>query len=213
MISDPVALSPVSRLDHWEQRYSTDEYRQVSFPSAFLRSQAHRLKPGQRALAVADLGGFNSVWLARQGLDVVSIEESASALTSARQLAEREHVKISFEYADLLQWNWPQAAFDVVTAIFVQSLSPAEREQVFESMKASLKQGGLLLVQGYTPRQLDFRTGGPSSLEQLYTEELLRDLLVGLDLLELREHESVIREGSGHNGMSGLIEAVGRRAA
>lgn len=219
MITDPNARSVLSpdapnpRLDHWEQRYSTDDYLFGTAPNVFLRSQHHRLKPGQRALAVADGEGRNGVWLAQKGLDVLSVEGAANALAKARQLAEREGVTLQFEQADLLHWQWPESEFDVVVAIFIQFLSPLERETVFAAMKSALKPGGLLIVQGYTPRQLDFRTGGPSSLEQLYTEELLRDLLDDMKILEMREHESIINEGTGHSGMSGLIDAVGQRVS
>ncbi|HEX5364970.1 MAG TPA: SAM-dependent methyltransferase, partial [Gallionella sp.] len=96
-------------------------------------------------------------------------------------------------------------------AIFIQFAPPGLREQMFAHIERSLKPGGLLLLQGYTPRQLEYRTGGPSQVENLYTEALLREAFVGMEILHLAEHDSVISEGAGHRGMSALIDLVARK--
>jgi hypothetical protein len=70
-----------------------------------------------------------------------------------------------------------------------------------------------LLLQGYTPRQLEYKTGGPSAAENLYTEVLLRDAFADMDILHLSEHDSEIFEGAGHSGMSALIDLVARKRA
>jgi hypothetical protein len=67
------------------------------------------------------------------------------------------------------------------------------------------------LLQGYTPRQLEYRTGGPSQSENLYTEPMLREEFADMEILHLSEHDDIIREGEGHNGMSALIDLVARK--
>ncbi|MDP2793183.1 MAG: hypothetical protein Q8O25_03725 [Sulfurisoma sp.] len=74
-----------------------------------------------------------------------------------------------------------------------------------------MKPGGLPLMQGYTPKQVEYRTGGPSAVENLYTAELLRAEFAGWEILELREHEDVLAEGAGHKGRSALIDLVARK--
>lgn len=204
--------TPDPRVHHWEQRYDTEDYIFGTEPAAFLLAQAQHLQPGQRALAVADGEGRNGVWLARQGLEVVSVEASDNALKKARQLAAQHAVTVLFEQANLLHWQWPEASFDVVAALFIQFLTPPERAQVFAAMRAALKPGGLLLLQGYGLKQLDYRTGGPSVPEQLYTPQLMRELLSGMELLLLREHEMNLDEGH-HAGRSALIDVVARQPA
>ena len=78
-------------------------------------------------------------------------------------------------------------------------------------MVASLKPGGLLILQGYTPRQLDYRTGGPPILSHLYTADLLRTAFAGLTIITLSEYEADVQEGTGHSGRSALIGLVARR--
>ena len=49
----------------------------------------------------------------------------------------------------------------------------AERDRKWAGMRRALKRGGLLIIQGYTPKQLDYGTGGPKAVEQLYTRAML----------------------------------------
>jgi cyclopropane fatty-acyl-phospholipid synthase-like methyltransferase len=195
--------------ERWEARFRTTGYLFGKEPNAFLRSQAGRLQGRTTALAVADGEGRNGVWLAEQGLDVLAVDFSATALAKARLLAQERGVRLRTEIADLTTWRWPQAGFEVVAAIFVQVITAAERSEFFAGIKAALKPGGLLLMQGYRPEQLRYRTGGPPSVEQLYTRALLEEAFGDFTSLEIREHDSTIAEGSAHVGMSALIDLVG----
>lgn len=197
----------------WTTRYKDagEDYLFGTAPNRFLARQAHRLHPGWTALSVADGEGRNSVWLAEEGLAVTAVELSPVGLHKARRLAESRRVTVEFVQADLMAWDWPVAAFDVVAAIFVQFVAPAQRPAFFARMAGTLKPGGLLLLQGYTPKQVEYRTGGPSAVENLYTEELLREAFAGMEILELRAYEEHIEEGSGHKGHSALIDLVARR--
>ena len=202
---------------HWNGRYASagDDYLFGTAPNKFLKSQLQRLHPGQKALSVADGEGRNSVWLAEEGLVVTAVELSPVALHKARRLAVARHAEVDFVLADILKWAWPVGGYDAVAAIFMQFVAPAERSLVFERMQAALNPGGLLLLQGYTPKQLEYRTGGPSALENLYTAELLREAFGAMEILELREHEDHLEEGSsghrGHWGRSALVDLVARK--
>jgi cyclopropane fatty-acyl-phospholipid synthase-like methyltransferase len=193
----------------WDQRYSGEEYFYGTEPNAFLVSQAGRLRSGMKCLAVADGEGRNGVWLAEQGLDVLSVDASPVAQTKAQKLAQVRGVKMRFGQVDLLQWAGDDL-YDMVAAIFIQFVGPDLRAQQFANLKQHLKPGGLLLLQGYRPQQLDYKTGGPSQVENLYTETMLRELCADMEILHLQEHDSVIHEGSGHSGMSALIDLVAR---
>ena len=199
-------------LERWNQRYGEAEYIFGTAPNAFLAAQAALLKPGQRALCVADGEGRNSVWLAEQGLEVVAFDFSPVALGKARRLAASRGVRVRYELATVYDWPWPQAVFDVVAAIFVQFADPPMREFLFERMIAALKPGGLALVEGYTPAQLKYGTGGPKQVDQLYTEELLREAFGALEILRLTAYEAELDEGSRHRGMSAVIDLVARRS-
>jgi hypothetical protein len=78
-------------------------------------------------------------------------------------------------------------------------------------MRRALKPGGLLIVQGYTPRQLEYGTGGPKQLEHLYTREMLEEAFGDLDDVRIVEEECELREGSGHSGMSAVVGLTARK--
>lgn len=162
---------------------------------------------------MSDGEGRNSVWLAGCGLEVVAFDISPVAAEKAKRLAAERGVTVAFEVADVYGWNWPSEAFDVVAAIFVQFADPPMRSFMFERIARALKPKGLLLLQGYTPKQIEYRTGGPPHAENMYTPELLRSAFASLEILELREHERVLAEGTQHRGRSALIDLVARKPA
>jgi cyclopropane fatty-acyl-phospholipid synthase-like methyltransferase len=199
--------------EFWNERFGGEEYFYGTTPNAFLASQAHLLKPGQFVLSVADGEGRNGVWLAEQGLDVLAVDFSEKALQKSRKLAESRGVTLQTELVDVHNWNWGENRFDVIVAIFIQFASPQERPRLHQSIQRALKPGGLLLLQGYTPKQLEFRTGGPSNRDNLYNAADLQHDFAAMGILQLREHETVINEGPGHSGMSALVDLVARKPA
>lgn len=201
----------MSELQRWETRFSAADYVFGKAPNAFLKNHAHLLKRGQTALAFADGEGRNGVFLAELGLDVLTIDFSPNAILKAKALAAERGVKLRIEHADIFTWAWPSAAFDVIVGIFFQFAPPDLRTRVFDNVKKALKPGGLLLIQGYRPEQVDFGTGGPPQRENMYTRKILEDAFKDFAALEIKEYDAVVDEGAGHKGMSALIDLVGRK--
>lgn len=204
-------MSSSPEFERWQQRFAAPGYLFGTAPNAFLKAHAHLLHKGQRALSIADGEGRNGVFLAEQGLDVLSLDFSPAAQEKARKLAAERGVTLRVEQADLTTWAWPAAQFDVVVGIFFQFATPAERVHIFAGIKQALKPGGLLLLEGYRPKQLEYKTGGPSKIENLYTRELLEAAFADFASIEIREYDAEIQEGAGHGGMSALIDLVGRK--
>lgn len=203
--------SPLAQSAHWDARYSREDYVFGEAPNGFLESCAPLLNPGWKALAVADGEGRNGVWLAEQGLDVLSVDYSTVALEKAEKLAKKRNVTLRTAQVDLLHWDWPEAAFDLVVAIFIQFTGPEGRNAMFAGMKKALKPGGMLLLEGYRPEQIGCGTGGPGSVENLYTEEMLRADFADFEILSLVSHDPMIDEGPGHSGPSAVIDLVARK--
>jgi 2-polyprenyl-3-methyl-5-hydroxy-6-metoxy-1,4-benzoquinol methylase len=204
--------SPFSNpAETWNRRFDADGYLFGTEPNAWLREHADVWRPGQRVLCVADGEGRNSVWLARRGLAVDAFDIAEAGVAKARRLAAQHGVTVNFALADCDALAWPQGVYDGVAAIFVQFADPAQRERLFANIQRCLKPGGILLLQGYTPKQLEYKTGGPPLASHLYTEALLRKAFAAMEILELREYEAEVAEGSGHCGHSALIGLVARR--
>ena len=201
----------MSEYQRWETRYATPAYAFGKEPNYFLASCKAILPRSGRALAVADGEGRNGVWLAEQGLDVVSIDFSPSAQQKARALARERGVDVDFRQVDVHAWDYPDAAFDVIVEVFTQFSTPAERAVKWAAMRCALKSGGLLIVLGYTPKQLDYGTGGPKEIERLYTRSMLEQAFGDFRDVTFVEEEREIHEGTSHGGMSAMIGLTARK--
>jgi SAM-dependent methyltransferase len=201
--SDPAAT--------WNRRFETAAYIFGLEPNEYLRAHVDRLAPGGRVLCVADGEGRNSVWLARQGMQVDAFDISEVGVAKARRLAAEAQVSVNFSVADCDRWLWPVETYDTVAAIFVQFADPPMRERLFSHIVRALKPGGRLVLQGYTPKQLDYKTGGPPILSHLYTAAMLREAFAALRIEELHEYEADLSEGSQHAGRSALIGMLARK--
>lgn len=195
----------------WNSRFKTDDYIFGTEPNAWLREHAAVWTRGQRVLCVADGEGRNSVWLAGQGLSVDAFDIAELGVAKARKLAAAQGVDVNYAISDCDSYAWAQDTYDGVAAIFVQFADPAMRERLFTHIKQCLRPGGILVLQGYTPRQLDYKTGGPPQVSHLYTTELLRQAFADFEVLELREYDAALNEGERHSGMSALVGLIARR--
>ncbi len=197
----------------WNERYSKAGYLFGTEPAQFLRDHAGYLTAGAKVLAVADGEGRNSVFMAQNGLDVVAMDGSYIAIEKARALAMARDVKVDFVEADIAHWDWAEGQYDLVVAVFIQFVGPEQRDQIFAGMKRTLKPGGVLMLHGYTPEQIELGTGGPPQIENMYTVEMLQKAFSDFEVRELRAYERHVDEGEGHSGTSALIDLVARKAA
>jgi SAM-dependent methyltransferase len=200
-----------SEYERWEARFRVPDYAFGKEPNYFLASCKPLLPRSGKALAVADGEGRNGVWLAEQGLDVLSVDFSPSAQLKGEALARERGVNIAFLRADVHGWAYPEATFDVVVEIFTQFSEPADRDRKWAGMRKALKPGGLLIIQGYTPKQLQYGTGGPKQVENLYTRALLEGAFGDFRDLTIVEQELEIYEGTSHGGMSAVINLTARK--
>src|SRR5262249_19278937 len=183
----------------WEARFAPPDYAFGKEPNYFLKSCQKLLPRSGRVLAVADGEGRNGVWLAQQGLEGVSLDFSPTAHKKASALAAER------------RWEYPERTFDVVVEIFAQFSSPSDRAVKWAGMRRALKPGGLLIMMGYTPKQLEYGTGGPKQIEKLYTPAMLQAAFGDFGDLNMVAEELEIREGTSHAGMSAVIGLTGRR--
>jgi cyclopropane fatty-acyl-phospholipid synthase-like methyltransferase len=201
----------------WSSRYQAvgADYLFGTNPSAFLARRAALFTAGESALAVADGEGRNSVWLAQQGLAVTAMEISAVALQKAQLLANAAAVNVTHIQADMLATDFTAAPmlplFDWVIGIFIQFTGAELRAQQFAMMKNMTRSGGRVLLHGYTPKQLDYKTGGPADINNLYTEALLLTAFSDWQIEEIVSYEEDMSEGSGHQGQSALIGLVAQK--
>ena len=196
----------------WNERFDKAEFIFGKEPNEYLVEQTQKyLKPKDKVLCIADGEGRNGVWLAKQGIQVIGFDASDIALSKAKQFAKENQVEVKYSFSDTDSFDWQENTYDAVIGIFIQFADPAMRERIFQKSYETLKQGGIFILQGYTPKQLEYKTGGPSLIDHLYTEEMIRDLAKDFEILELSVYEKELSEGARHTGMSALLGLTAKK--
>ena len=194
---------------YWDKLYQPDDYVYGTEPSSFLRQQAFRLAPGMEALLLGDGEARNGVWLARQGLNVVSADLSRNAHRKAVRLARRHGVRLTFECCNIFERRWRRGRFDLVAAIYLH-FPHLERRKLHSRMADWLKEGGWLLLEAFHLRQAE-RSGQLEDAGLFYSEDILRQDFHRLEIQELAVHVVTLNEGTMHQGGADVVRLVARR--
>jgi SAM-dependent methyltransferase len=190
--------------DKWRGRL--DEHRHAELtgrPSRFLVSAVEASEPG-RALDLACGAGRHAVWLAERGWRVTAVDFSEVALAEARRLAAARAVDVEWIAADVLAWEPPARAFELVLLLYLQ-VPGHELRQVLARAARALAPDGRLVVVGHHSDNLEHGHGGPSSAAVLYTEADVEARLPGL---RIERAERVVREVETDDGSREAIDAL-----
>ena len=199
-------------MNRWDERYSAEDYAYGTEPNDFLAAHAHMLPKG-RVLSLAEGEGRNAVFLAGQGYEVTAVDQSSVGLSKARQLAERKGVSIETIVADLAEFDIEAQAWEGIVSISAH-VPRSIRKGLHRRVVDGLKPGGVLLLEAYTPRQLETAgKGGPGAeqSERFMTLAELHQELQGLDFVIARETEREVNEGKYHQGPGAVVQVVAKK--
>lgn len=195
----------------WDQRYSEAGFAFGTEPNDFLAANAERyLPPRGEILCLAEGEGRNAVFLARVGFRVTGVDSSAVGLAKANKLAEQHGVDIRTVVADLGDFDLGVERWDGIVSIWCHTPEDL-RARLHRSVVAALRRGGVFLLEAYTPKQLEYKTGGPPTAERTMTLAAVRQELAGLDFLEAEEKIREVHEGKYHDGLSAVLQVVARK--
>jgi len=219
----------ISRLLHsanqpyrmWDERFSESGFAYGTEPNDFLRDTLPTLKfddgneqtgETQRScLLLAEGEGRNAVYMAEHGWQATGVDSSSVGLAKAEKLAKERGTEISTIVADLETFELGASKWDCIVGIFCH-LPPPIRARVLRSIPTALKPGGYFVLECYTPKQLEFKTGGPPVEALMYSRQILQDALG--DSLDVIRNEELVRdvvEGKYHNGRAAVVQFVGRK--
>ena len=190
----------------WDERYGSGEYVYGREPNDFLVTMAGLVPPG-RVLSLAEGQGRNAVYLAGLGYQVTAVDSSAVGLRMARELAIERGVPLETIVADLADYDPGEACWEGIVSIFCH-LPSTLRRSVLAKMVRALAPCGVLLLEAYTPAQLQFDTGGPRDPDLLPTLADLRKDLAALGLVHAVEGERLVIEGTLHRGRAAVVQVV-----
>lgn len=197
----------------WDERYSQPGYAFGTEPNDFLKANFARIPPGGRVLCLAEGEGRNAVFLAEQGYEVTGVDLSAVGLEKAQALAAERKVGITTIVADLAEFDPGVDAWDGVVSMSAH-VPPEVRRALHARVVASLREGGVFILEGYTEKQLEMPSrGGPSAehRELFYSLEAVTEELAPLEVLIGRETERIIEEGDHHRGGSAVLQLIAQK--
>jgi SAM-dependent methyltransferase len=193
----------------WDDRYAADGWAFGTEPNDFLRQEARRIPPG-RVLCLGEGEGRNAVFLAEQGYEVVGVDQSQVGMDKAQALAQERGVFIETVVSSIEDFDLTEGEWQGIISVFFH-LPPELRKKVHTAVVHGLAPGGILIFEAFTPKQLEYDTGGPPHRDRLISLSDLKEEFEGLELLLAKETEREVHEGRMHTGMSSVVQLVGRR--
>ena len=203
-------MSDSKKFRDWDDRYAASDYLFGTAPNDFLKTVAHQLAPNSQILCLADGEGRNGVYLAAQGHTVTAVDQSRVGLKKAKKLAQQKQVSIETIKADLAEYDIGVESWDCIVSIFFHIPSEV-RANIYPRIIAALKPGGSLILESYTPNQLNHKTGGPPTSDLMLTKDQLTQYFSEMNLEHLQELEREVIEGTGHTGLASVVQLLALR--
>lgn len=192
----------------WNERYAGNEYLYGTEANTFLSENVGQL--AGPVLSLSEGEGRNAVFMASRGLSILGVDSSEVGLAKAQALARARGVEIATEVADLAEYVPQENYYGAVVSISAH-LPSAIRSRLYPLVEKALRPGGILLLEAYTPDQLEKGTGGPKNLDMLMSIEKLQREFPNLKPIVAREIEREVCEGSGHTGMASVVQFIARK--
>lgn len=193
----------------WEQRFAGETYLYGTEPNEFLRTSLATLPKGA-AMCLAEGEGRNAVFLAESGYQVSSVDLAQAGVDKTKRLAEKRGVKVDAVIGDLADFDLGHKRWDLVVSIFAH-VPPGVRRSLHRRVVDSLKPGGALLLEAYTPNQVGRGTGGPPVVELTMTLDSLRVEFAPLEFVHAEELDRDVLEGTGHCGHGAVVQVIARK--
>src|SRR4028118_1314864 len=178
----------------WNERYSEQGFAYGTKPNDFLQANIKSLTKG-KTLCLAEGEGRNAVFLAMHGFDVTAVDLSSVGLEKAQRLADENGVAIKTIVADLSDFEIEENFWDTIVSIWAH-VPAIVRRSLHTKVVAGLKPKGTFLLDAYTPKQIEFGTGGPK-IDMTMSLEMLRQELSPLRFEISQEIEREVQEEIG----------------
>lgn len=195
--------------EKWNQKFSGEEYLYGKTPNDFYKQILDKLQAG-KILLLGEGEGRNAVYAAEKGWEVDAVDFSDIAREKALKLAAEKSVQINYKITDISTYAPKEQEYDAVAIIFLH-FTEEIREIVHKRAISSLKKGGSIIMQIYDKEQIKNGTGGPKSIDYLYSlEDVYNDFHeLQFDLFTKERVDQ--SEGSGHSGIQDVIKFHGKK--
>lgn len=168
-----------------------------------LLCEAVNLRPARKVLDVATGGGNTALAAARRSAEVTGLDYAPSLLQRGRERAAAERLEADFREGDAESLPFADASFDFVLSTVGVMFAPNQRKAACELLRVC-RSGGKIGLANWTPEGFSGRQSAlfgrylppPEGLQSPMlwgTEERLRELLGGVESLEITRRSFVFR--------------------
>lgn len=201
--------------EFWDKRYSETEYAYGIEPNQFVKQSILDLNLTGKALFPAEGEGRNAVFGAKQGFDVTAFDLSTEGKNKALKLASENNVQLNYLIGDLNDLGLQENSFDLIVLTFAH-FPPAIRPVFHKKLVALLKKDGIIILEGFNKNHLALsqnnpNLGGPKKLDMLFSKDELSSDFEELEIIQLTETTTELKEGVYHNGESHVIRFIGKK--
>ena len=189
----------------WDDRYAEPEYVYGTAPNQFFREQLDAIPSPGRLLLLAEGEGRNAAYAAEKGWEVTAIDFSEKGREKALSLAADRGIRIDYHVMDVREFDLAeQGPWDAIGLIY--SHFPADfRSGLFKNCLRSLRPGGRIILELFTPEQLQFTSGGPKDLALLYSAAHAHADFAEASSLHVAEANIHLEEGAHHKGPAAMV--------
>jgi SAM-dependent methyltransferase len=195
--------------DKWNRRYSETERLWQADPTPELKKVVDGMAPG-RALDLAAGEGRNALYLAESGWHVTAVDFSDVAVDRGRQRSQELGLDVTWEVADLTEYEPTQRHFDMVCICYLQIPWP-EMSRVVTAAAEAVLPGGIFLLVGHDRTNLTHGVGGPPYPEVLYTPDDIVGLLSDLAIDRAEQARNPVDHGPEEGTQIDCVVVASRR--
>lgn len=193
----------------WNERYNVDNYIFGTEPNDFIKSVFLSYKTG-RVLSLGEGEGRNSLFLAKMGFEVTSIDGSIVAKSKAEQLYKNENVHVDYICKEIEPGDVRAKEYDYIVSVFCHL--PSElRKKIHSELNKNFKTGSYFVFEGYSKEQFDYDTGGPKNLDMLIDLDEIMGELTDFEFIVAQKIKRFVHEGQGHTGLSSVVQLLARK--
>lgn len=197
--------------EFWDERYNQSKFVYGEHPNQYLKEKLQS-KPTGKILFACEGEGRNAVYASELGWNTYAFDQSKQGKYKAELLAKKKNVKIDYTVSDIESVHYENKYFDALVLIYAHF--PKEKRKAYHhKLNSLLKQGGTLIIEGFSKDHIRYQkenpsVGGPKDVEILYDLESLKSDFKGFDFEEAYQTETELKEGDFHDGKASVIRIL-----
>ena len=193
----------------WNEKFSNEEYLYGKSPNQYIKEKSKLIEINSDILCLGEGEGRNALYLSDIGHSITSIDASSSAVDKLNKLLSAHGHSINAYTQNLEDWEPNEEKFAGITTSYLHLPKPLLKKVINNSIKA-LKNNGIFIGEFFSKKQINYKSGGPKSIDMLYEIKDFKDNIdkENIEIIELKEEIVYLDEGQGHQGEASVIRVV-----